>query len=316
MATGFFLHSSFAALQDVATEALALDVIPVAEMGRLNGVMMAAKVLGKGLGAAALAFVIHTKGFRAAVITQIVLLLLIALLPLMVRERPGERILAWAIGPSDDIVPKHSLGQFFRTLTSSLLEWPVMSLLLLGCIASVGEEIVDVVTKPFYIKQLGWTYLQYSNVSGWAAVPIILGSLLGGWAADKLGCKRVIVIGFLTYGLLAISFGSLPLGSSNGWSATLFLLSESATTTFGSVAFFAIAMRISSGRLAVTVFSTLLASATLGHVIGDLMMSIFRGRLHWTYQTLLVFGGTLMIISLLLLRSVRERNTMLLTEPV
>ena len=45
-----FLHNSAAALQDVAVDALAVDILPEDERGRANSIMWAAKSLGVALG--------------------------------------------------------------------------------------------------------------------------------------------------------------------------------------------------------------------------------------------------------------------------
>jgi len=54
----FFVHNCFASLQDVSTDALALDVLPPAEQGRVNGLMWGSKLLGKAAGAVVMAKVI------------------------------------------------------------------------------------------------------------------------------------------------------------------------------------------------------------------------------------------------------------------
>ena len=52
-------HNVFAALQDVATDALAVDVMPDRERGRANGIMYGAKYGGTALGGAGLALLIQ-----------------------------------------------------------------------------------------------------------------------------------------------------------------------------------------------------------------------------------------------------------------
>ena len=47
----YFLHNCFASLQDVCTDALAIDILPAAEQGQMNGLMWGSKLIGKGIGA-------------------------------------------------------------------------------------------------------------------------------------------------------------------------------------------------------------------------------------------------------------------------
>ena len=46
----FFTHNIFASLQDVATDALAVDILPDEEQGQANGMMWACKLVGYGGG--------------------------------------------------------------------------------------------------------------------------------------------------------------------------------------------------------------------------------------------------------------------------
>lgn len=68
----FFLHNFFASLQDVSTDALALDVVPREEQGRTNGLMWGAKLVGKGIGGVGLATAIDAWGLPTAVLDTIV----------------------------------------------------------------------------------------------------------------------------------------------------------------------------------------------------------------------------------------------------
>jgi PAT family beta-lactamase induction signal transducer AmpG len=54
----FFVHNCFASLQDVATDALAVDLLEDDERGRVNGMMWASKLFGIGVGGAVLGKII------------------------------------------------------------------------------------------------------------------------------------------------------------------------------------------------------------------------------------------------------------------
>ena len=47
----FFLHNCFASLQDVCTDALAVDILNPDERGQINGYMWGSKIVGTGIGA-------------------------------------------------------------------------------------------------------------------------------------------------------------------------------------------------------------------------------------------------------------------------
>jgi MFS family permease len=157
--------------------------------------------------------------------------------------------------------------------------------------------------KPFYVRELGWSFLQYSQTGGAAALMILAASVLRGWSADRFD-KPVMALGFGLYGCLAMACGLSSCFGHHPLPCFAFLLIEPAATTFGSIAFFALAMRVSHGEAAVTVFSTLLASATIGHVASDLLTGRLTDAQHWSYWrygSLLFLGGSLMTASLVLL---------------
>ena len=78
----FFAHNVFAVLQDVVSDALAVDILPESEQGSVNGAMWASKLIGTSGGAAILATVMNDYGIRGAVMVQIWILLAIMLVPL------------------------------------------------------------------------------------------------------------------------------------------------------------------------------------------------------------------------------------------
>ena len=87
----FFVYNVFTALQDVSTDALAVDVLQPHEFERVNSYMFTAKSLGGIVGGAGLGTIIGIVGIGGAFLIQIPILVLIMMVPLFMRERPGEK---------------------------------------------------------------------------------------------------------------------------------------------------------------------------------------------------------------------------------
>ena len=85
-----FAHNTFAALQDVAVDALAIDILKEEERGRANALMWAGKSLGVVIGGGGGTLIAKYYGWSALFGGMAVLLLLIMLLPLLLRERPEQ----------------------------------------------------------------------------------------------------------------------------------------------------------------------------------------------------------------------------------
>jgi len=92
----FFIHNCFASLQDVSTDALAIDILAVDERGRVNGMMWASKILGVGFGSAAMGTLLARTNLEVTVMAQTAMILIIMMLPLWFRERPGEKRFPWS----------------------------------------------------------------------------------------------------------------------------------------------------------------------------------------------------------------------------
>ena len=99
----FFVYNVFTALQDVSTDALAVDVLQSHEFERVNSYMFTAKSLGGVIGGAGLGTIIGIVGIRGAFLIQIPILIVIMMVPLFMRERPGEKRFPWDEGDAVEI---------------------------------------------------------------------------------------------------------------------------------------------------------------------------------------------------------------------
>ncbi|MDP7305349.1 MAG: MFS transporter, partial [Pirellulaceae bacterium] len=184
----FFIHNCFASLQDVATDALAVDILPRGEQGRTNGMMWGSKLIGKAMGASVMALAIAKWGLSSAVIIQFVVLIIIMLFPLLMLERPGEKRFPWSRGEanfrgSDAGGMRHPFD-VFRDLFQAFSLATTSFFLIYGLIHTIGWGIVEVITKTLYTQQLDWTAEQVSYVSGLAVFTEMAGAFGGGYVAD------------------------------------------------------------------------------------------------------------------------------------
>ena len=86
MAAGFCV-SFFGAFQDVATDGMAIDVIPVKEQARANGLMWGAKIMGIAASLAIGTWIINRYGFQQAVLFLSLAVCLIMFVPLLSRQQ-------------------------------------------------------------------------------------------------------------------------------------------------------------------------------------------------------------------------------------
>lgn len=85
-----FLNNTFAALQDVASDALAVDLLEDSERGRANALMWAGKSGGVALGGGAGNVIAGAYGWSTLFLLIAAAISLVMLLPLWLRERPAQ----------------------------------------------------------------------------------------------------------------------------------------------------------------------------------------------------------------------------------
>ena len=91
-----FIHNIFSSLQDVATDALAVEVLEPDEVARVNGLMFAAKRVGIIFGGAVLGVLITKIGISGVIAAQLVMLAFIIVVPLLMVEKPGVQLFPWS----------------------------------------------------------------------------------------------------------------------------------------------------------------------------------------------------------------------------
>ncbi len=275
-----FTHNIFNALQDVAVDALAVDLLPEDERGRANGIMYGSKYLGGAIGGAGMATVMQFAGLRGALLFQVVILGGIFLMPLFFLERPGDRFLPWGAGSvaRTSTVP---LGERFRAFASRLTglfvslfrAFTIRDTLVgafLAVTIDVGIIVLSVIGVVFIIQDLGWSDTEFAQLSGGPALFFGAGgAIAGGFLADRFGLRRVIAAAGILLACTWILFASLDsLWPNKAFVATIIL----AETAFGAVAaagLFALFMGISWPKVAATQFTDYMAMLNFSRVIGS-----------------------------------------------
>ena len=310
----FFIHNCFASLQDVSTDALALDVLPAGEQGRANGLMWGSKLVGKGIGGAGLALAINAWGLPAAVFIQFAALLLIMLFPLLLLERPGERRFPWSrtLAPlglkAADVGSLRGLDEVIGDLRRAFSMPTTAVFFGFGVIHLIAWGIVEVSTKTLYTQQLGWSFVEVSQLAGLAVFMEMLGALAGGYCADRFGRRKVMMVGYGGYGLMAIIFAAFAGHWSESWFTAGYLFLNPGILAAGSVGFLAMSMRLSWTRAAATMFTIYLTTANIGHVAGNWLVGPLRQQLGFSYELTFGFAGLAVILPLFLLFWVRPEN--------
>lgn len=287
-----FIHTIFNSLQDVASDALAVDVLDDDERGRANGLMFACKYGGGLIGGWVMAKVTFHASLDTALVVQVVLLAAIMLVPFFVRERPS----------TEPVKRRHlsevlaDLGQAF-SLRSAL----VMCALLLGTnfaagmLASTGYEL--------FLKKLGWKYHEYSAISGgWGLAIAGTAAAVTGFVVERLGRRRVAAIagalmalGWVAFALLDDHWDVRALC----WAAGLYQQVMLATLT---VAMSAMCMDLTWDRVGGTQFTLYMALFNFSTVLGQ--QFAVKAVAMWSFQTIYLFAACVQVAIIPLLLAI------------
>jgi len=203
-----FLHNTFAALQDVAVDGLAVDLLPLAERGSVNSVMWAAKLGGVALGGGGGTLVAKYLGWPALFMIMAGMIWAIMLMPILIRERP-------AVAPGlEEPPPRLDFNVLKRSFSFAA---PLMGIVI-ALLTPLGYGMIGTFTTRMLRAELGLSEEIIATVSG-VVEPIsgVAGALLGGLLADRLGIRRMvgvymgaIALAIVVWGLNPGSWGSIP----------------------------------------------------------------------------------------------------------
>lgn len=170
------------ATQDIATDGLAVRILPAAERGWGNGIQVGGYYLGQILGGGAVLVLYSRFGWGPA-LAAMALLLALPLLPVLTFREPDHRQDAATAPPV--ALDFRSIGRFFRRAGAL---WVVVVMLY-----RAGETMAMTMLNPMLVD-LGYALDEIGVVTGVAgSLASMAGALTGGFWLGKLGRKRALV---------------------------------------------------------------------------------------------------------------------------
>jgi len=248
-----FAHNTFAALQDVAVDGLAVDILPKNEAGRANSIMWAGKTVGVMIGSGGAVLAKHI-GWQATFVAMVLPVWLIMLAPLLLRERSHAEDVQLA-----EEGKRLNLRELVRTLKFP----PALAGFVISFFAPAGFALVGTFTTRLYRKDLGLSEEALWFLSSVDAPTGVVGSLLGGALADRFGARRIMGGSMLMIALVMTTFASL----SGLWPRYGFLVAYQGFLQLGVCVYSAAAlgffMTLSNPALGATHFTAYMAMTNL-----------------------------------------------------
>ncbi|RZJ69098.1 MFS transporter [Flavobacterium sp.] len=300
---GVFFVGCFGAMQDVATDGMAIDVIPEKQQARANGLMWGSKIAGNSASLALGSYLINAYGFKVAILTLAVSVGLIMLAPLFLRERPGEKILPWTHGDASEENKATQPDNWSVIFKSLYRVFSLKNSLILAAVAfcfQAAFNYLDTLLPIFTVQHLGWSDQEYSNFYATAALIGGLGGMLfGGILIDRFGKIKMLNIYIL---LLLVTIGTFAL-LENFWQNRLFIcgfmIAIQIFYVFSVIGIFATAMQCCWKKVSASQFTIFMTLSNLGRIAGASIVGLVRTHLSWQ-TTMLVFAGILLLTAFVL----------------
>ncbi|MGR3279183.1 MFS transporter [Acaryochloris marina NIES-2412] len=289
---GIFLMVTFAATQDIATDALAIRLLAPHERGWGNGIQSAGRATGGILGGGVMLLVLNQVGWQVSV-RILAGGVLLALVPLCFYQEPhrstGE--VRQAVGV------KRAIANYLNTLLSFVQQSGMLIWLLFILLYVTGSSMAATMFRPLLVDlglsmvDIGWM----TGIVGSGAA--IIGSLLAGVLIQPLGRQQSLIL----FGMMqAISVFALTLPAMGVRSPVILYgvsISEVFARSLANTALFTVMMDKSRTEMAGSDYTLQSSIFILGHHIGVPALSGFIANT-LGYSGVFLIGFVISLVSL------------------
>ncbi|MCH1422072.1 MAG: MFS transporter [Candidatus Poseidoniaceae archaeon] len=298
----FFVYNVFTALQDVSTDALAVDVLQSHEFERVNSYMFTAKSLGGIIGGAGLGTIIGVVGIRGAFLIQIPLLVIIMMVPLFMRERPGEKRFPWdevdtaeevevADEPLEGAEDVRDFAVILRDIKTAFSVRSAQLGIAVSLMISLAFILIPILPLLF-LQELGWSQEEFNATKGGIILLVtMLGAMAGGELGRRFGGKSMLMYAALGASMTTLLWGTFDNMWSEGWFMMLVWLVHTFLWAIVSICAYSLMMRVTWSEVGGTQFTGYMAMMNLSAIIGYQLAPIFAER--YNYQTIFYIAAVL-----------------------
>ena len=297
----FLVYNIFTALQDVSTDALAVDVLEPHEFEKVNSYMFTSKAVGGIIGGAGLGTIIGFVGIKGAIVLQIPILVVIMLVPLFMTERPGEKLYPWSESTKSDVeeqtIEQKNFKEIFNNIKIAFSFRSAQLGVLLSLIISLSYFLIPILPLLF-VRELGWTEEQFNATKGGVILIVtMLGYMVGGQLGKQFGGKAIIIYAAFSTALITTFWGM----NESLWSNGLFMMTVWSLQTFVwamvSINIYSLMMRITWTEVGGTQFTGYMAMMNLSAIIGYQLTAPLAER--FDYATLFYIAALLETVVIL-----------------
>lgn len=315
----FLIHNIFAALQDVSSDALAVDTLSDEELPLANGLMFVAKGFGAMFAVLGLSRVLNDSGFHAALQVQIVVLAAIMMIPLFVRERPGDHMFPWSEASPEassaddgDVMTFGEIVTAFRSAVSgstAKMALVLCTIMWIGGGMGTGMGIIDFQWEFLFVDELNWEAQDFLDAKG---LPVflmtMLGFLVGGLLGSKFGSKKTLTVAVAVGTLMTVAWSMLRgQWTDSGMMLQIWLVWTLVWAVVGAN-LLAFLMSVTSKEVAGTQFSIYMTLINVGAFAGNALSPVLLDVAGGSFPNLFLFGAAFQALVFLVLLQIKDED--------
>lgn len=276
-----FLLGAGSAVQDVAVDGLAVDILPGPEQGAASSFMFGGQATGTALSGAAAGYLLFNYGSEVTFLAYLPVIACLLVYALVLRERVGEKRFPWSEGRASPVNLERHVGAWLPILAVTLKSLLKRDSLVLIASSTAQRTASGMMTPLFPI--LATTFLAFNEATYSATVSgIDLGVAIAGIAAGsfltmRLGPKWSAILVYLAMALLALFImAGRDLWLVTGVFIAVYTL-QSLCSLLSSIATNPLRMQLSDPRVAATQFTIYNSLSNLPVSLGAMLFASLGG---------------------------------------
>ncbi len=187
------IHNSFAAVQDVAIDALAVEALPENERGVANGFMFSGAYFGQAVGGSGALFLTSLVPFSATYFSVAACLMLVTLFVTLPLREPARQARVAIVGPKLAAVSR-KLWTAIRDALRAFFGSRGAFVGLLTAVLPAGAYALGLALQTNLAVELGLTDAQVAALALWSTILSALGCVAGGWLSDRFGRRKTLAL--------------------------------------------------------------------------------------------------------------------------
>ena len=276
-----FLLGAGSAIQDVAVDGLAVDILPEREQGPASSFMFGGQATGTAVSGAAAGYLLFQFGSQVTFLAYLPVIVALTLYAIVLRERPGEKRLPWSLGQTSQVNLDRHVGAWLPILGVTLKSLLKRDSIVLVCSAVAQRTAGGIMTPLFPI--LATTFLSFNEatysatVSGIDLATALAAIAVGSLLTLRIGPKWSAILVFLVMGGVAlfIMLGR-DLWMTTGVFVAIYAL-YSLCSVLSSITTNPLRMQLSDPRVAATQFTIYNSLSNLPVSLGATLFATLGG---------------------------------------